>query len=294
MMGQVGISYSNPDVWTALADRLSRQHVPEPMGGFGYVRCEPRWTWRPKLRDFDLWFVLDGRGRGRIANTSYDLRPGTLLVLRPGDAGDLHHDPAAGLTVAYTHFDFFDAGSRRVHRPAEEWLPSRRINVTDIARMGELVSNVVRLRRDPHPLRRLEAGGAFWSVLAEVYRQDAQAHGHPLHTLDPRLGRVVEAIQYQPGIRLSLREAADLAGLSPAYFSRLFRSNTGLSFREFLMETRLARAYHLLAETTMTVSEIARALGYADEFLFSRQFRRRYGQSPSHVRSTSALDDSVQ
>jgi transcriptional regulator GlxA family with amidase domain len=57
------------------------------------------------------------------------------------------------------------------------------------------------------------------------------------------------------------------------------------TFRDYLVESRLDRARSLLTETTMTIHQIARALGYSDPFLFSRQFRSRYGLPPSHYRN---------
>jgi transcriptional regulator GlxA family with amidase domain len=46
----------------------------------------------------------------------------------------------------------------------------------------------------------------------------------------------------------------------------------------------MERARLLLEETTMSVGEIAAALGYSDIFLLSRQFKQHYGYAPSQVR----------
>jgi AraC-like DNA-binding protein len=62
----------------------------------------------------------------------------------------------------------------------------------------------------------------------------------------------------------------------------------GTSLRSYGLDLRLERAHHLLVETSMTITEIARALGYSDLFLFSRQFRQRYGQPPRALRKVVA------
>ena len=73
-------------------------------------------------------------------------------------------------------------------------------------------------------------------------------------------------------------------GLSPRQLSRLFRTELGTTFRDFVVEVRLQRAHTLLAETPMTVTQIATALGYPDHVLLSRQFSARFGQPPTAVR----------
>ena len=48
----------------------------------------------------------------------------------------------------------------------------------------------------------------------------------------------------------------------------------------------VSRARQLLAETGLTISQIAEALGFRDVFFFSRQFTQRTGQTPSAYRAT--------
>jgi len=61
----------------------------------------------------------------------------------------------------------------------------------------------------------------------------------------------------------------------------LFAQAAGMSFRAFVLQARLQRARTLLDETTMSIGQIAQALGYEDVFLFSRQFKQQYGHSPA-------------
>ena len=117
-----------------------------------------------------------------------------------------------------------------------------------------------------------------------MYRQDANNRDVALTQRDSRLEKVIDEIRQNPHARMTLDEAANLASLSPGYFSRIFRKETGTSFREFLLQVRMERARALLEETDMSVTEIACSLGYQDIFLFSRQFKLRYSQAPSHIR----------
>jgi len=278
------MDYASPHSWQELAELLRTRFIPAAADECNHVECELGWSWDPVLPDYDAWLVIAGRGRGRVGDEAWALGPGSLVVLRPGDVGSFRQDPADRLIVVSCHFDFVaPGGTERVAVPSE-WLPSRHIPVPNPAQLIDSMLRMVRMGRDPHPLRRAERSGWFVSVLAEIYRQDARAAGSPVDVLDQRVQEVIDHVRSQLSHRPTLAEAATIAGLSPAHLSRLFSQQLGMSFRQFVLEARLDRARHLLTETGMSVGEVARALGYQDVFLFSRQIRDRFGQPPSRLR----------
>ena len=105
-----------------------------------------------------------------------------------------------------------------------------------------------------------------------------------MRTVDPRIEELTQYLRSRPSVRMSVDEAAQRVGLSADYFSRLFASEIGESFRAYAVRVRLERALLLLEETGMGVGEIAESLGYRDVYLFSRQFRAAFGFPPSQVR----------
>ena len=86
---------------------------------------------------------------------------------------------------------------------------------------------------------------------------------------------------------LTLAAVAQRAGLSPRSIQMLFESE-GASFSQYVLESRLARAYRSLAaprHAHRTISDLAYEAGFGDLSHFYRSFRRRYGASPSEVRA---------
>ncbi|MBL9216810.1 MAG: helix-turn-helix transcriptional regulator [Opitutaceae bacterium] len=73
---------------------------------------------------------------------------------------------------------------------------------------------------------------------------------------------------------------------SPAHFSRTFARTTGYPFKHFLIQCRMEKAKELLENSRLQVAEIAGAVGYQDQFQFSRLFRRRVGVSPRQFRTS--------
>jgi AraC-like DNA-binding protein len=255
-----------------LVGRLAR-HPPAPSAECGRVECEPGWSWRPTLHDHDAWLVLRGHGHAVLPDGEADLGAGSLVLLRPGDTGRFEQEPDARLTVVYCHFDL-----------AGGLAPPRYRRLAHVAPVADLMTRLVRLNRDPHPLRRLDAAAVLLMLLAEIYRQDARALGADIEAIDARVQEVLDHVHADPGRRPTLEEAASIAGLAPPTLSRLFTRQLGVSFRQYVLQARLERARQLLAETTMSVGQIARVLGYPDVFLFSRQFSRHFGAPPSSLR----------
>ncbi len=277
------MDYDAEQGWAELAELLSARHRPMPTLATRWVH-EPGWSWRITMPDYDLWLVLAGRGTGRINGVAVSFEANSLMMFRPGDVAEFGHDPDDPLTVISCHYTFVDPATSEPSDLPEEWLPGRHVRLSRSSRLSDLLHRIMRLRRDPHPLRQLESASVLLSALIEVYLQEAQALGRLVPQIDPRLQEVLDFIAAEPSGRPTLAEAAAVAGLSPVYLSRLFSAQLGTTFRRQLLHVRLERGYQLLAESPMSVAEVARALGYDNVFLFSRQFSHWFGQPPSSVK----------
>lgn len=75
------------------------------------------------------------------------------------------------------------------------------------------------------------------------------------------------------------------SGLSRTVFFSRFRGRTGLSPGQYVQELKLASAKATLETTPSSVKEIAAALGFYDEFHFSKLFKQRFGRSPRAYRA---------
>lgn len=83
---------------------------------------------------------------------------------------------------------------------------------------------------------------------------------------------------------LSLDDVSKAIGFNSAYFSYLFKKETGKTFSEYLTEVRIEQAKRLLTSTDTGVYEIAYQVGYKDEKYFSRLFRKITGLRPSEYK----------
>lgn len=83
---------------------------------------------------------------------------------------------------------------------------------------------------------------------------------------------------------ISLNQIARFVCLSPAYFSTLFKAETGCSFIKYLQRVRIDQAKILLKTTKLRISDIAEAVGYRDLKFFNKIFLSETTVTPSEYR----------
>jgi AraC-like DNA-binding protein len=88
--------------------------------------------------------------------------------------------------------------------------------------------------------------------------------------------------------RIRLEEMARLCGMNLFQFSRLFKAEQGLTFRDYLLQARVRRAAELLRNAQASVADIAHAAGFRDPPYFARMFRKVMGTTPTEYRNQVA------
>jgi AraC family transcriptional regulator len=104
-----------------------------------------------------------------------------------------------------------------------------------------------------------------------------------------QLRRVTGALEEANGVSLSLAELAGLCGIGRRHLMRAFRQSTGRTISDWAEDARARRAMRLLAETDLTIAEIAEQLGFAGISGFSHAFRRTVGEPPSSFRRRNRI-----
>lgn len=87
---------------------------------------------------------------------------------------------------------------------------------------------------------------------------------------------------------ITLQAVADRFHYSAEYTSRLIRELTGVTYTQIVRTIRIERSQDFLANTTMTVANIAEAIGYDTTEHYIRQFKKHTGLTPSAFRKQEA------
>lgn len=251
------------------------------------MTCPPRWVRTrensDRLNDLELWLVWRGRGWMRTRDREFPLLPGFCALMRPGGIYDAGQDEGQPIGITFIHFDVFSRRGRRhqlTGAALADWPEFFQLDDLDYLNgVMRRITQLVKTDRD--------TGAELLHALLRdlLNRRPIPREALPLHDARrQRIADMIAEIHSHPDHLPTVREMAERIGLSQAHFSRVFHEVASQSPRDFLLDTRLLRARHLLAETDFSIQEIAERLGYGDVFFFSRQFKEKIGVPPSAYR----------
>ncbi len=121
---------------------------------------------------------------------------------------------------------------------------------------------------------------------AEAPEQNAGAVDEGTASFD-RLLPALERLRSTPDEPVSLKTAASMCSLSPAYFSRRFKQALGMNFTDYARVYRLHLAARRLATTGSAISNIGYSLGFSSPSHFTARFRERFGMTPREYRCSA-------
>ena len=146
--------------------------------------------------------------------------------------------------------------------------------------------------RQPSPLGVLFAESAAQTMMLHLLRKYSNKTVRltaPRGTFSERQRRVIDDyIEGHFDQKISLAELASLLFMSVAHFERQFRATMGYAPYQYVLERRLERAKWMLEASAMSVYEVGRQCGFANQSHFTRHFSGKYGVSPAKYRERSS------
>ena len=83
---------------------------------------------------------------------------------------------------------------------------------------------------------------------------------------------------------VSLKNIARELGLSSFYFSKLFKKEEGMNYKDFVISVRMEKAKELIQEGKLNVNEVAIAVGYNNNTYFGKAFKNYFGITAKDMR----------
>jgi AraC-like DNA-binding protein len=99
-----------------------------------------------------------------------------------------------------------------------------------------------------------------------------------------RLKPLFDHVSQHYAEKLTVAQAAALAGMSQPQFMKTFKRVAGMTLVGYLNHVRLAAGVRLLRETSLSIAEVATAVGFTDQSYFDKRFKRAFGSTPRDVR----------
>lgn len=223
----------------------------------GEHRCESGHAFGPYIREhYLLHFCLSGKGVLEDKFGTHPVRAGEFFIIRTGEITRYEADKED--PWHYIWFAFHGNITSRF-----DALPSVCTSPEGIA---ERLFSLIRAE---------EASPDPYSAFAY-----ALAHGLSLgHEAADALSRLHRYVRYHYMEPLSVEALAKSFGFERSYLYRIFKKRYGISVKDYVTEVRMRHAKDFLTDGR-PVGEAARLVGYADEFNFSKAYKKHYNKSP--------------
>ncbi len=98
--------------------------------------------------------------------------------------------------------------------------------------------------------------------------------------VEPLLAAVFEVVENRYHEPISLRDVADSVGLTTGHLTTVVGKRTGRTVQQWITERRMREARRLLADTDLSIGEVAHRVGYREAGYFVRRFRTAHGVTP--------------
>lgn len=236
---------------------------------------------RPGFPWLAVELVVAGEGELELAGARHRLTAGAVFAYGPGIAHRIAGDPRLPLRKYFLDL----AGDDAPRLLAAAGLPPGGVRHLPLPVRTRAILDLL--------IESGSAGGpqaaAICAALAEAaLRTIAAGAVDPGRTREPAYATYARCRawleEHGDGLA-SLGEAAAACGVSSAWLCRLFRRYDRAPPWQLVRRARLQRAADLLVGGDRRIAELARELGYADPFHFSRAFSRAYGIAPQRFRA---------
>ena len=247
---------------------------------------------------FEITVVNSGTGEYTTEKAVYPVMPGDVFVFSSNEAHSLTRIDKGGLSITNLHFE-----PRYLSEDFSESFGDSYINFCFYHAEG--FSN--RIPRENSEILRLHHGMIKNELIAEGVQYSLAIKAH-LHLILVDLLRnhgyrghihadkgndilaVYDYIDAHLGEEITLKELAEIANLSPNYFSHIFKEVNGISLWDYVTARRIEKATRLiLSKNKKTMLDIALECGFNTTVNFNKAFKKHKGFTPSELRKDSKL-----
>ena len=256
---------------------MTRRFFIDSLDPIRYHEMEPGFLFPGEsLPAAKLTYVDQGRLHSVADGTDLLLQRGDLVIYAPGQwhmqYADMDEAPRF-ITVTFhsTHADFSALANHKFSLPQDlAALLQKCLQEQD--HMGDLSADII-------------AASLELLLLLLMQRQSAPTRAlktpYALHSENEIIRRAQQYISAHIREKLSVPLVARKVDVSPSYLTALFHKHLEISPGEYIRRVKLQESKHLIREGKLNFTEISAALNYSTVHHFSRQFKEKFGITPT-------------
>jgi len=222
---------------------------------------------------YDISHMFDGRGWYCASNGSIrKVEKGDGILVTPGSRHKYGGDREPYIEDSISFYG-----------PVADQLFNAGIISNGILKIGKArrLLPIIELAQDSSDAAQVKANLALQTLLVELHFENKKSNNF---SFDSALEQLLEEIKKSPQKWWDINSMAEFCNISPSQFKRLFRKKTNMSPKGYLDNFKMQMAAEMLSDRSAPIKNIAAALGYLDQYHFSRRFKQLTGHTPTDYR----------
>ena len=235
------------------------------------------------LDEYQLLYII--RGSGNFISTSCkqtNIKEGNMFLLFPGEWHNYSPLKKTGWDEYWIGFKGIDMDKRYEHGffTKQKTVFSVGMN-EDIVQLYKQAITIAGIQKAGYQQM---LAGIVNHLLGLVYSLDKHTsfeEMNVIHNINKAKIIIMENLQS----KITPEEVAQKVNMSYSWFRRIFKEYTGFAPHQYLLELKIRKSKELLANTSLSVKEIAYQMGYDNPDQFCNSFKKRTGMVPGTYRN---------
>jgi len=247
----------------------------------------------------ELAFVKQGKGIYYVENRTYEMNEGDIVVINNIEPHYMEVLPHVNMIMPVVMFEpqlvwssenQFDY---QYMKPFFERSSNFNNRIDSKSEIGQKIFELLTEIEDEYVNKtigyKLMIKAKLLHIITYLIRhyQDTSKNSESITTKSKKLeklGKVFEFINRNYSQKIGLNTLAELAYMSPNYFSAFFKLSTGFSPIEYLNKMRVAKSIEMLRGTDYSIAQIALECGFTNLANFNKIFKHFTETVPSQIR----------
>lgn len=229
---------------------------------------------------YEIEIIIGGSGTHLLNGNTYNFKKGDVFIIKPTD---FHSLTVNGNLIIYNiKFDeslLRNATSLNTINLSEDYfanLTDRQLDMV-LAAVNALEYETENAKEYNTPMKQILLEYIIISIIRASKKCKTFAQ-------DTQLKNLLTHINKNFRTELRLEDVAQITGYTPSYFSSWFHKTIGITYIEYINDLRLSEAKRLLMSTSNSVTEIGFTVGFSSFSGFLKNFKKKYGTTPSKFR----------
>lgn len=218
----------------------------------------------------ELVYYIRGEGKSVIGGKSYDYRPGTFVYIPPTVPHSEKHS-------TQTHVLFFAFEYENEYITAETG-----VYQDDSGAVLALFEEINREIAQKRNYYKYAAALLIERIMLLICRQ--KSRNDEKNVFEESMKYAVDYIKLNSQHCIDVQSLAETIGYSYDYFRHQFRKLYGMGAKEFILRERMNKVKELLADTDMTIKEIASQCAFESQAHLSVAFKKVENMTPAQFR----------